>query len=125
MISTWCQFKLFAEYIELNFLTRNYRLALAHVERLSSAGKGHRRYLALQHHDPQLPATLHITPLHPARWYEAFEQLGLPTEDPVQLRESSQSFLRTTDTVSAIEGLFWMAVFGAAIVAGAISWLLG
>ena len=124
-VSTWCQFRILADSIELKFLTRKYRLPLAHVDGLASGGKGAWRYLTLRHHDPQVPATICITPFHPARWYDAFEKLGLPTEDEADFRDASQLVHRTADWSTTIEGLFWMGVFFASIAAAVISYLLG
>jgi hypothetical protein len=59
------------------------------------------------HHDNQAPENICFQSLHPARWFEAFERAGIPTEDPVALRSSKAFALKAAMAVEILEGLFW------------------
>lgn len=125
----WCRQKLFPDHLELKFLTKSFKLQVKDIRRLESVGTGVARELHIHHVDPRIGDTnlggvVKIYPHHPARWYDAFEQLGIPTHDEADLRSSSQLSLRSSSWVSNIEGLFWFAVFAFAAIAAGISALL-
>lgn len=123
-LSTWCRCTILPHQIELKFLTRTYYLPVENIDSLKSGGRGWGRFLEVIHHDEQVPATIRITPFHPARWYDAFESLGLATCDDADFRDASQLALRSADWVTNIEGLFWMFVFFVAIAAAVVSYFL-
>jgi hypothetical protein len=112
------------EYLELRFLARTIKLSIANIRLLRSEGRGADRSLQIVHNDETAPETIKVFPHHPNRWFEVFESLGIPTEDDINLRSSSQLSLRLSSWVSYIEGFFWFAIVAASFVLGGISWLL-
>ena len=103
-----CMQTLYPDRLELKFLMQKFTLPIERIGLLRSGGKGVGRHLEIVHDDDLVPETLHLIPLFPAKWYEAFEILGIPTEDQADLRPSKQYYHRSSVWVSNAEGLFWM-----------------
>jgi hypothetical protein len=122
---TPCRHHVTADRVEMTFLTQKLTLPIESITLLRSGGRGLDRYLEIIHNDSLTPDTIKVLPLFPAKWFDVFESLGIPTLDEASLRESKQLHYRSSEWVSTIEGLIWMAVVLAAFAAGAISWLLG
>ena len=103
-----CMQTVYPDRLELKFLMQKFTLPIERIGLLRSGGKGVGRHLEIVHDDDLVPETLHLIPLFPAKWYEAFEILGIPTEDQADLRPSKQYYHRSSVWVSNAEGLFWM-----------------
>lgn len=121
----WCRERICSEFLELSFLTRTIKLPIAKIQLLRSEGRGADRTLQIVHGDDVAPDTIKVYPHYPARWFDVFESLGIPTEDEADLRSSSQSTLRSSSWVSFIEGSFWFAVLAASLVLAGVSWVMG
>ena len=117
----WCREILTPKQLELKFLTQTFHIEVASLRQLRSGGSGADRHLEVVHVDQKAPDTVKVYPHYPERWFKAFETLGIPTEDEVDLRNAKQWSLRTSSWDSNAEGCFWMAVFGAGALAGLIS----
>lgn len=105
-----CRHSLYADRLEMKFLTKTFELPVKQIRLLRSGGQGGHRHLEILHDDPNVPETLHVLPLFPAKWFAAFESLGIPVEDHVGLRESKQYHLRANEWIANAEGLFWFFV---------------
>jgi hypothetical protein len=77
------------------------------IEKLTSEGRWGARCFRLVHHDDQAPADIRFHSLHPTKWFEAFEQAGIPTEDLVALRSSKAVGMKAAMAVEKLEGLVW------------------
>jgi hypothetical protein len=112
------------EHLELKFLTRTFEIRMADIKLLRSEGRGASRTLRIVHTDEAAPETIKVLPHHPAKWFDVFESLGIPTEDDAGLRSSGQLSLRSLQWLSYIEGFFWFAVVAASLMLGGIGRLL-
>ncbi len=117
----WCREILTPDQLELKFLTQTFHIKVESLRRLRSGGSGSNRHLEVVHEDQKAPDSIKVYPHYPERWFQAFETLGIPTEDEVDLRHAKQWPLRTSSWASNAEGCFWSTVFGAGALAGLIS----
>jgi hypothetical protein len=94
------------------------------IDKLTSEGRWGARHFRVVHHDEEAPADIRFHSFHPAKWFEAFEQAGIPVEDPVDLRSSWALAAKLGAAAEIIEGLFWALVIGGAVVVGLIAALV-
>ena len=94
------------------------------IDKLTSKGRWGARHFRVVHHDEEAPADILFHSFHPAKWFEAFEQAGIPVEDPVDLRSSWALAVKLSAAAEIIEGLFWALLIGGAVVVGLIAALV-
>ena len=80
------------------------------IDKLTSEGRWGARHFRVVHHDEEVPADIRFHSYHPAKWFEAFEQGGIPIEDPVDLRSSWALAVKLSAAFEIIEGLFWVVL---------------
>jgi hypothetical protein len=111
---------------ELVIATRNkqYTIPTVSIDKLTSEGRWGFRCYRVVHRDDDAPADIRFQSFHPAKWFEAFQQAGIRAEDPVELRTSWALPVKLNAAFEIVETLFWVLLFGGAIVFGLVGALV-
>ena len=119
-----CRVRLYRDRLELAFLTHTFNLQVERIVRLRSAGKGPRRHLLIEHSDPNVPDIVKTIPHYPGKWYDAFEAVGVATEDQTEFRSANQFLFRSEAWVMNLEAGFWFCVLIVApVVIGVVKFI--